>query len=121
MAREKFSAHCQNCGGRLRAERFRCPDCALVLEGEIELPRLARLEPDDRKFIELFVLSAGSLKEVGRVLKLSYPTVRQQLDGVIERLRQLDGDLQERRMEIIRELEEKRIDAKEAARRLAAL
>lgn len=40
------------------------------------------------------MLSAGSLKEVGKVLKLSYPTVRARLDRVIANLQELDRSRQ---------------------------
>jgi hypothetical protein len=121
MAKDRFSCICQNCGGQLKIERSLCPDCGLKLEGTIELPRLARLSPEDREFIELFVLSAGSLKEVGRVMKLSYPTVRTRLDHVIEHLRRLDALHQSERLAIMKRLERKEISVPEAAKLLATL
>ncbi len=121
MAQDHFSDRCQNCGGALKVERFACPDCGLRLEGTIELPRLARLNAEEREFIELFVLSAGSLKEVGRSMGLSYPTVRARLDRVIESLVALDRERKLDRMAIIKRLENREIGAEEAARLLAQL
>lgn len=118
MSDENFSMYCQNCGGTLKVSKCVCSNCELTLQGDISLPRLACLSAEDRKFIELFVLSAGSLKEVGKVLNLSYPTVRQQLDRVISNLQNLNVSKQERRMEIIMQLERKEISAEEATKLL---
>ena len=108
MPKDRFSCRCRNCGGELSIERMTCGECGLTIEGRIALPRLARLSPEDREFIELFVLSAGSLKEVGKTLKLSYPTVRARLDRVIADLHELNEKQRDTRMEIIRKLEARR-------------
>ena len=118
MGKDHFSNHCQNCGGELEMEKLSCRNCGLVVEGGIQLPRLARLAAEDREFIELFVLSGGSLKEVGKILKLSYPTVRGRLDRVIENLRRLDRDRQAARRSIIRRLEQGEITAEQAVKEL---
>ena len=119
MAKDHFSCFCRNCGGELGIEKLVCRNCDLAIEGRIELPRLARLTAEDREFIELFVLSAGSLKEVGKVLKLSYPTVRARLDRVIANLQELDRSRQAVRLEIIRRLERGELTAEQAANELA--
>ena len=93
----------------------------MALEGKIELPRLARLSAEDREFVELFVLSAGSLKEVGKILNLSYPTVRARLDRVIASLQELNSDRRDERMEIISRVERGEITAVQAAEQLAFL
>ncbi len=118
MPADHFTDHCQGCGGRLKLEKLGCPACGLEIAGQLELPRLARLKAEDREFIELFVLSAGSLKEVGKALNLSYPTVRSRLDRVIEDLRKLDRPAQNARMEIIRKLEAGELSAEEAVQAL---
>ena len=50
------------------------------------LPVLARLSGDDQQFILRFVKNSGSLKEMAVELKLSYPTVRNMLNEIIERI-----------------------------------
>ncbi len=121
MAKDHFNHNCQNCGGELKIDKLACADCGLSIEGRIELPRLARLSGEDREFIELFVLSAGSLKEVGKALNVSYPTVRARLDRVIANLQGLDKDSQAVRLEIIRRLERGEITAEQAARELSMI
>lgn len=90
MTRDIFSHTCQNCGGELKVNRLTCEDCGLSVTGRIALPRLARLSGKDREFVETFVLAAGSLKEAGRMMGLSYPTVRARLDRAIAGLKELD-------------------------------
>jgi len=119
MPRDHFSNKCQNCGGELKIKKLVCESCSLAIEGWLTLPRLARLSPEDREFIELFILSAGSLKEVGKVLNLSYPTVRARLDKVIGNLRALDAKSRDERMEVIRRLENGEITAEHAAQELS--
>ena len=121
MTRDHFSHICQNCGGELAIDKLRCKNCGVTLEGRIELPRLARLSAEDREFVELFVLSAGSLKEVGKILNLSYPTVRARLDRVIASLQEINSDRRDERMEIISRVDRGEITAVQAAEQLAFL
>ncbi len=47
---------------------------------------LLRLSPEDQSFVEAFVAESGSLKAMASRLGVSYPTVRNRLDDVIEKL-----------------------------------
>ncbi len=114
MAYDNFSDKCRNCGSEMHIVSMQCPECELKLEGALSLPRLARLSPDDRQFIELFVLSGGSLKEVGKILGISYPTVRNRLDCVIKNLKGLDKNVEEQRMAILEQLKNKEITSDKA-------
>ena len=56
-----------------------------------ELPAwLTSLDETDLQFIKRMVLASGSLKQLAADYGVSYPTIRQRLDGVIERIRLLD-------------------------------
>jgi hypothetical protein len=50
------------------------------------LPPLASLSAEDQAFILEFVKASGSLKDMAALMKVSYPTVRNRLDEVIDRL-----------------------------------
>jgi hypothetical protein len=115
---EQFRAECPNCGDKLILRSLGCPGCGLELNGEIEVPRLLRLSPEEREFIELFVLSGGSLKEVGQWLGISYPTVRIKLNQVIQKLQSLSGLEQKERLEILTKVEKGEISAQEAVKYL---
>jgi hypothetical protein len=48
------------------------------------------LVAEDWAFVKRFLLASGSLKELARVYGVSYPTIRQRLDRLIEKLRLYD-------------------------------
>ena len=41
----------------------------IAIEGQFELPQLARLSPDDQVFVVAFVRSHGSIKEMEQVFE----------------------------------------------------
>ena len=63
-----------------------CPDCTTSVRGDFPLPPMCRLGGEDQHFVLAFVLRSGSLKEMAKLYSVSYPTVRNRLDGLIERL-----------------------------------
>lgn len=64
-------------------------------------PALVRLAPDDLHLVTEFVLGSGSLKGLAAAYGVSYPTIRQRLDGVRARLGAL---LEERPADPLRDL-----------------
>ena len=52
------------------------------------MPLLASLSRDDQDFILDFIKASGSLKEMAALLKVSYPTVRNRLDEIIDKLKE---------------------------------
>lgn len=53
-----------------------------------EMPRwMLGLEEEDLNFIKKFMVSSGSLKEMARLYDVTYPTVRNRLDRVIEKIK----------------------------------
>lgn len=98
-----------------------CAVCGMKMDGEVPLPNLARLAPEQREFVEVLVVCGGSLKDVGQVLGISYPTVRARLDQVIADLKVLRGIAEETRLGVLERLERGEISAKEAATELRLL
>jgi hypothetical protein len=78
---------CPACNSQLKVKSLVCEQCRTEIQGEYELPVLAKLSPDDQAFMLAFIKASGSLKEMARLLRLSYPTVRNRLDDVIERIK----------------------------------
>lgn len=70
-----------------------CPGCETGIEGLFELPLLAQLPVEDQEFIVQFVTASGSLKEMARLMRLSYPTVRNRLNEIINHCRSLDAEV----------------------------
>ena len=71
-----------------------------------------------RDFIELFVRLSGSLKEMSKQLGISYPTMRNRLNRIIELLTQEISNDQKYRKEIFEKLERGEIKAEEAIKLL---
>ncbi|HEX8522109.1 MAG TPA: DUF2089 family protein [Tepidisphaeraceae bacterium] len=78
---------CPYCGGSMAVSRMSCGHCSISVEAVFPMSRLASLPVEHQKFIEMFVLSGGNLKEIAEQVGVSYPTIRSRLDRVIEVLR----------------------------------
>ena len=78
-------------------KRLRCERCETEVEGSYDLPALASLSQEDQEFIVEFVRASGSLKEMAGFLKVSYPTVRNRLDEIIEKLNQTHSQPKEKK------------------------
>lgn len=80
-------AICPACKSQLKVKSLICEQCQTEIQGQYELPPLAKLSPDDQAFILEFIKASGSLKQMAKLLKLSYPTVRNRLDEIIENIK----------------------------------
>jgi hypothetical protein len=65
---------------------LQCTCCGTEVIGNYEFPVLLRLSSEEQDFILSFVKHSGSLKEMANQLKLSYPTVRNRLNDIIEKI-----------------------------------
>ncbi|MBN2457431.1 MAG: DUF2089 family protein [Sedimentisphaerales bacterium] len=82
---------CPACKSQLKVKILFCQQCDTEIQGQYELPALTSLCPDDQAFILDFIKSSGSLKEMAKLLGLSYPTVRNRLDEIIERVKSAEN------------------------------
>jgi len=71
---------------RLVIERVRLTDSDIAIEGQFELPPLARLAAEDQVFVAAFVASHGSIKEMERLFGVSYPTIKNRLRRISDQL-----------------------------------
>lgn len=81
---------CPSCGRPLAVKRLTCGACDTEVEGLYQLPALASLARADQDFSAQFIKASGSLKEMARLLGVSYPTVRNRLDEIIGKLTQIE-------------------------------
>lgn len=58
----------------------------VTIEGEFELPPLARLRYEDQVFVSEFVRSHGSIKDMEKAFGISYPTVKNRLNRIAAQL-----------------------------------
>lgn len=84
MLTRRTVGRCPACGDNLAVRRLECVNCETAVEGRFVQSRFDRLSPEQQHFVEVFLLARGNIKEVERVLGISYPTVRNRLDGALE-------------------------------------
>ena len=106
---------CPICGGKLKVTKLKCQRCGAAIEAEFATSCILNLPVAYQEFIELFVLSSGSLKEMSRRLGVSYPTVRARLDEVISALKEEIKKKEEYKKVILDKVEKGQISPEEAA------
>ncbi|WP_396178704.1 DUF2089 family protein [Flavobacterium sp.] len=87
--KSKFPISCPSCDSRLSVTELSCPDCQTKVSGKYVLPLLLQIPEEEQQFILDFFLSSGSLKEMANQMGKSYPTVRNKLDDIIDRIKNL--------------------------------
>jgi hypothetical protein len=86
----QLPVQCPACKEQLKVKRLVCENCQTQVEGLYELPLLVRLESEEQAFLIDFLKCSGSLKDMAALMKLSYPTVRNRLDEIIDKIKQLE-------------------------------
>jgi hypothetical protein len=86
---KKLPIICPSCNSDLKVQSLHCEQCDTTISGHFELPVFLRLETKEQDFILEFVNSSGSLKVMASKLNLSYPTVRNMLDDLINKIEKL--------------------------------
>jgi len=101
-------------GAPLIVERVRIADRDIAIEGEFELPQLARLALEDQIFIAAFVKSHGSIKEMEQVFGVSYPTIKARLNRIAAALQFVDTNPTPSRSDVLDRLARGEISAADA-------
>lgn len=114
----KLPTECPSCSEQLEVTRLTCPGCSLHLEGRFDLPALLRLSRDDMEFVLDFVKCSGSVKDLCKLRGLSYPTIRNRLDEVVQRLKAPSQSLELQRRKILDAIAKGELSVKEATLQL---
>jgi hypothetical protein len=69
-------------GRNFVVERVRLTDTQIAVEGEFDLPPLARLTAEDQVFVVAFVRCHGSIKQMETFFGVSYPTIKNRLNRI---------------------------------------
>lgn len=115
---------CPVCDSGLKVTELTCPECETRLRGEFPPPPLARLPREHQAFVETFVRCRGVIRDVERVLGVSYPTVRARLDAAVSALEAVIAEdtappTRARRAAILKQVADGTLTAAEAAQLLA--
>jgi hypothetical protein len=118
----KIVTKCPSCGNsKLQVTQIECVDCSTQFSGQFEVPALLKLSEEDLQFVFNFVKCSGSLKEMARLQDISYPTLRNRLNTLIENMKNLEIKQQDSKAEILQLVESGTLSAKEAATMLNKL
>lgn len=108
-------------GQPISVERVRIIDKDITIEGEFELPQLARLSLEDQIFVIAFVRSHGSIKAMEQTFGVSYPTIKARINRIADSLEFVENNPKPSRSEILARLERGEITTEKAIQALEAL
>ena len=89
---KKLPLSCPSCNSLLKVKQLYCDHCETTVAGLYSLPIISQLSMDEQKFILDFIKTSGSLKDMAKKMKLSYPTVRNRLDDIIGAIEKLEAN-----------------------------
>ncbi len=105
-------------GADFSIERIKLKDTGIALEGQFDLPPLARLTAEDQLFVMAFVRSHGSIKDMEALFGISYPTVKNRLNAITAKLPFVDINPPSPAREVLDLLDKGEITAEEALKRM---
>jgi hypothetical protein len=85
----KLPIQCPSCESSLSVTQLSCSHCSTTVSGNYNLPLLLQISEEEQNFILQFFLTSGSLKEMATQMGNSYPTVRNKLDDIIQKITDL--------------------------------
>lgn len=88
---KKLPLTCPSCESDLTIRQLHCGKCGTEITGDYKLPDFLKLSAKEQDFIVEFVKTSGSLKEMARQMGISYPTIRNFLDDLIVKLKNMEG------------------------------
>lgn len=80
----KMLTTCPSCRHSLQITELACPHCHITITGQFDSHPTLELSEEQLSFLRVFIISRGNLKEIERILGISYPTVRSKLDQLVE-------------------------------------
>ncbi len=77
---------CPICSRELDVVRLECKNCDTAIEGNFKLCKFCSLSKEQKEFAEIFIRNRGNIKEIEKDMGISYPTVKNKLENLIEAL-----------------------------------
>jgi hypothetical protein len=119
---------CPVCSDDLIITHLHCPHCRTTIEGKFNFPHspFTNLSPDQLQFLLTFIRCEGKFNRMEEELKLSYPTLRNRFDEILEQMGFEADDTSEEispeeRKKILNDLNKGKITAGEAQIRLKGM
>lgn len=73
-------------GADLTVSELFCPESGISIRGRFEIPKYAKLDIEQSKFLETFLRCRGVITAMERELGISYPTVKARMDALLQAL-----------------------------------
>ncbi len=105
-------------GASIIVQRVKIEEQDIVLEGQFELPPLAKLTMEDQIFVTAFIRSHGSIKDMEELFGISYPTVKNRLNRIANQLNFVDINPPPSQNEVLSKLERGELSVEDALERL---
>ena len=85
----KLPIVCPSCENSLNVSQMKCSGCGTEVNGNYELPILLKLSREEQEFVLNFFIQSGSIKEMAKQAELSYPTMRNKMDDLINKIKKM--------------------------------
>lgn len=120
-------SNCPVCGDVMEIVKLKCKKCGCELSGSFTPCKFCMLEEKHMQFVEAFLRCRGSIKEMEKMLGVSYPTVKNMMDAALlalgfdEKKSERQKRVESEKEEILAKLAAKEMDVDTAIKRLNAL
>jgi hypothetical protein len=118
MAQEWRELTSLTAGKAIVVERVRMVESGIAIEGEFELPPLTWLSGEDQTFLAAFVRSHGSIKQMEKYFGVSYPTIKNWLNRIAEKLEFIEIDAEPAGDNLFEAVDRGEVSVAEALKRL---
>jgi hypothetical protein len=105
-------------GEPMVVEKVRLSEKDIAIEGQFELPPLAKLSMEDQIFIAAFVKTHGSIKQMEQIFGVSYPTIKNRLNRLGLEFDFVQVDSVQSQTDVLEQLDKGEITVKDALERL---
>jgi hypothetical protein len=105
-------------GRDISVQKVKIKQSGITIEGDFDLPPLAQLTIEDQIFITAFVRCQGSIKDMEELFGISYPTVKNRLNRISEKLEFVEINPPASGSEVLSALERGEITVEEAIKKI---
>ncbi len=109
---------CPICEQNLIATKLSCPSCQIEITGSFSLSHFSNLSKAELDFVAGFISVYGSIKEMEKLFNISYPTVKKNLDIIIQKMGLQNHHHDVDQKDILAKLQTKELSVEEALEQL---
>ena len=114
----KTLKNCPVCNSNLEITEYHCNSCNTTIKGNFKIGDLANLNSAQQEFVKTFICCQGSIKEVEKVLKISYPTVKNRLQEITKILCPSKTNNSSKKLSVLEKIEKGEISVQQALKEM---